>query len=75
MLPAPTIAPGAACGTHYFDGTSANDLDAVASDNINADGEGYTLSAWVLRANAGYETADTARAWEMLIDCGNGPGQ
>ena len=71
MLPAPTIAPGADCATHYFDGTSDTDLDAVATENINAAGEGYTLSAWVLRANA----AGPERAWERIIDFGNGPGQ
>merc|ERR1712185_438945 len=71
MLPHPTIAPGADCATLYFDGTSATDLDAVAAENINADGAGYTLSAWVLRANA----AGPERAWERIIDFGNGPGQ
>ena len=56
MLPAPTTG-GPACTTIYFDGTAATDVDAVAPENINAAGKGFTLSAWVLRANAGYETA------------------
>ena len=68
MLPAPTTG-GPACTTIYFDGTT--DVDAVAADNINAAGEGFTLSAWVLRANAGYETAGEANAWERMIDFGN----
>ena len=65
MLPAPTTG-GPACTTIYFDGTT--DVDAVAADNINAAGEGFTLSAWVLRAKA----AGTANEWERIIDFNNG---
>ena len=72
MLPAPTTG-GPACTTIYFNGTT--NVDAVAPDNINAAGEGFTLSAWVLRANAGYETAGDVNVWERIIDFGNGAGQ
>ena len=70
MLPAPTTG-GPACTTIYFDGTAATDVDAVAPENINAAGEGFTLSAWVLRAI----TAGHARPWEVIIDFGNGMDQ
>ena len=69
MPPAPTTG-GPACTTIYFDGTKATDVDAVAADNINAAGEGFTLSAWVLRAS----TAGSRR-WERIIDFGNGENQ
>ena len=70
MLPAPSTG-GPACTTIYFDGTAATDVDAVAPENINAAGEGFTLSAWVLRANA----AGDANRWERIIDFGNGDEQ
>ena len=67
MLPAPTTG-GPACTTIYFNGTTY--VDAVAPENINAAGEGFTLSAWVLRAS----TAGSRR-WERIIDFGNGENQ
>ena len=43
MLPTPPIAPGASCATLYFDGTPATDVDAVAAENINGAGAGFTV--------------------------------
>ena len=49
----------------------ATGTGAVARENINAAGTGFTFSVWVQRANE----AGPDRAWEPIIDFGNGRDQ